>query len=89
MLTAADNPASTAGDGVANDATAEARAPSRGRSRLARALRIEWIGQTVASLCWIASVFTYGIEKPGDYLQLAAASAWLVANVAALASEEA
>ena len=57
--------------------------------RLSRALRIEWLGQTVASLCWIVSVFTYGITSTGDWLQLAAASAWLVASIAAIASAEA
>ncbi|MEM8734037.1 MAG: hypothetical protein AAGG44_07440 [Planctomycetota bacterium] len=51
---------------------------------LARMLRLEWLGQTVASLCWIASVFVYGISSVGDWLQLAAASAWFVANIAAL-----
>ena len=45
---------------------------------------LEWCGQTVASLCWIASVFVYGIDGYGDILQLFAASAWLTANVAAL-----
>lgn len=54
------------------------------QSLLARALRIEWLGQTVASLCWIVSVFTYGISSAGDWLQLAAATAWLIANIAAL-----
>ena len=50
------------------------------------ALGIEWLGQTVASLCWIASVFVYGLEGAGDYLQLSAASAWFLANMAALLS---
>tara|TARA_B100000683_G_scaffold13280_1_gene13853 strand:- start:261 stop:500 length:240 start_codon:yes stop_codon:yes gene_type:complete len=54
-------------------------------SWLKRALRIEWLGQTIASLSWIASVFTYGISATGDWLQLIAASAWLVANIAAIA----
>ena len=58
------------------------------RSRLSRALRVEWLGQTAASLCWIGSVFVYGISSPGDWLQLFAASAWLVANVATIASVE-
>jgi len=55
-----------------------------GPAWLVRALRVEWLGQTVASLCWIASVFVYGISSAGDWLQLAAASAWLLANIAAL-----
>lgn len=58
------------------------------QSRLERALRIEWLGQTVASLCWIASVFAYGISSGGDWLQLGAASAWLVSNAAAITTTE-
>ncbi|MEO1236275.1 MAG: hypothetical protein AAFX76_05750 [Planctomycetota bacterium] len=49
---------------------------------LSRVLRIEWLGQTAASLCWIASVFAYGITSTGDTLQLCAASSWLIANLA-------
>lgn len=58
------------------------------RSRLAKALRLEWLGQTVASCCWILSVFAYGIESPGDWLQLSAATAWLTANIAALVNDQ-
>lgn len=61
---------------------------ANGRGILARIFRIEWLGQTVASLCWIASVFTYGIAAPGDWLQLCAASAWLMANIASIAIAE-
>ena len=50
---------------------------------LTRVLRIEWLGQTVASLCWIASVLAYGISSSGDWLQLCAASSWLLANIVA------
>ena len=57
-------------------------------SWLRRALRIEWLGQTAASLFWVASVFTYGISRAGDWLQLLAASSWLVANIAAIATPE-
>ena len=46
-----------------------------------RSLGLEWYGQTAASLCWIASVFAYGIDGAGDLLQLFAASAWLIANI--------
>lgn len=49
-----------------------------------RMLRIDWLGQTLASLCWIGSVFCYGIGSLGDGLQLSAAIAWLVANIAAI-----
>ena len=58
------------------------------RSRVERALRVEWLGQTAASLCWIASVLAYGISSTGDWLQLCAASAWLIANTAAIATAE-
>ena len=52
--------------------------------RWAHALRLEWLGQTAASLIWIASVMSYGISELGDWLQLLAASAWLVANIDSL-----
>ena len=39
--------------------------------RLSKMMRIEWIGQTLASLFWIVSVFAYGgPEGLGDWLQL-------------------
>ena len=57
-------------------------------SVMKRALRLEWLGQTVASTSWGASVFVYGISSAGDWLQLVAASAWLVANLAALTPSE-
>ena len=58
-------------------------------TRLERVLRIEWLGQTVASVCWIASVLTYGINSSGDWLQLFAASSWLLANIATAVSVQA
>lgn len=72
------------------DVAQEERIPGAapGRSRLERAMRVEWLGQTAASVCWIASVFSYGIGSTGDWLQLCAASAWLLANTAALATAE-
>ena len=57
-------------------------------SLVSRMLRLGWLGQTVASLCWIVSVFLYGIEKAADVLQLVAASSWLVANVASVLKPE-
>lgn len=73
-----------------NCETAEAQiSTGAGNNRLAHALSIEWLGQTAASLCWIASVFSYGITSAGDWLQLCAASAWLVANIASIAAAEA
>ncbi|MEM6470511.1 MAG: hypothetical protein AAF802_13225 [Planctomycetota bacterium] len=64
-------------------------ATSRGGSPiLKRMLRIEWLGQTIASLSWICSVFVYGISSTGDWLQLLAASAWFVANMAALVDSD-
>ena len=55
-------------------------------SLLKRALRIEWLGQTLASIFWIVSVFIYNEYGTGDIFQLMAGSAWFVANVAALFS---
>ena len=68
---------------------AAAHASRTGRGRLAKALSIKWLGQTVASLCWMSSMLAYGIESAGDWLQLCAASAWLLANLAALAPVDA
>ena len=54
-------------------------------------LSFEWLGQTLASLCWIVSVFVYGyansdvlVMSTGDWLQLAAASCWMISNIAAV-----
>ncbi len=64
-------------------------APAAVRSRLARARSIKWLGQTTASVCWIGSMLTSGIESSGDWLQLCAASAWLLANIATIVTSEA
>ena len=57
-------------------------------------LRIDWLGQTLASFCWIVSVFVYcyvsgeGLQlSTGDWLQLAAASSWFIANMASLVND--
>ena len=47
---------------------------------------LEWLGQMVASVLWGASVFSYGINSTGDVLQLFAAMAWMIANLAVLMS---
>ena len=57
-------------------------------SRLVRLVKIDWLGQTLASTFWMASIFAYGITSLGDYLQLAAASAWLIANIAILMNHQ-
>ena len=44
----------------------------------------EWLGQTIASLSWIVSLFFYGISSTGDWLQLLAASSWMVSNIASI-----
>lgn len=59
-----------------------------GAGRLNRMLRVEWLGQTIAALCWICSMMSYGISSIGDWLQLCAASAWLVANIASIAKDD-
>ena len=53
-------------------------------TRWSHALRVEWLGQMMASLLWVASVFTYGISSAGDVLQLCAALTWTLANIDAL-----
>ncbi len=60
-----------------------------GRGRLAKARSIGWLGQTVASVCWISSMLAYGLESGGDWLQLCAASAWLLANIATIVTARA
>ena len=52
--------------------------------RLAHALRFDWLGQMMASILWVLSVFSYGITSTGDVLQLCAALAWALANLDAL-----
>ena len=73
---------------LSNDKEGAVIAPAR-PSRLSRAMRVEWLGQMAASLFWIVSVFVYGISETGDWLQLCAASAWFVANIAAIVSVDA
>tara|TARA_B100000029_G_scaffold106345_1_gene97019 strand:- start:1488 stop:1676 length:189 start_codon:yes stop_codon:yes gene_type:complete len=58
------------------------------KSTLARALSIGWLGQTIASICWVCSMFVYGIGSAGDWLQLIAASAWFLANLFAIAKPQ-
>ncbi len=60
-----------------------------GRSRLAKARSVKWLGQTAASVFWISSMLISGVESGGDWLQLCAASAWLLANIATLVTAEA
>ena len=67
---------------VTSEAAGSGIGAGAARSRLAQVMRVEWLGQTVASICWIASVLTYGITSSGDWLQLFAASSWLLANLA-------
>ena len=53
-------------------------------TRLSKMMSFEWIGQTLASLCWMISVFVYGINSTGDLLQLMAASSWMLSNIASI-----
>ena len=61
---------------------AAAAAAGAGRSRLAGVRRLTWLGQTAASIFWISSMLISGLDSPGAWLQLCAASAWLLANIA-------
>ena len=54
--------------------------------RINKMMSLEWLGQTVASGAWIVSVFVYGLASTGDYLQLVAASSWMLSNIAAVIS---
>lgn len=53
-------------------------------SRWAKVRSVEWLGQMVASLSWMTSMAFYGLSTIGDFLQLIAAFAWTVANLASL-----
>ena len=66
-----------------------AGASGAGRRRRNRVRSVAWLGQTAASVCWIGSMLTDGISSDGDWLQLCAASAWLLANIAVIATAEA
>ena len=56
--------------------------------RFQKVLRIDWLAQTTASLCWIASVFAYGISSSGDWLQLVAGTSWLIANISSVVTTD-
>ena len=62
--------------------------PGTDQTRMRKMMSVGWMGQTVASLCWIVSVFAYGITTTGDWLQLCAASSWMISNIAGIASLE-
>ena len=56
------------------------------QTRIGKMLSYEWLGQTIASICWIISVFVYATWGTGDWLQLMAASSWLLSNIASVIS---
>lgn len=60
--------------------------PQAEPTRLLDRVGIDWFGQSAASIFWIGSVLLYGVSTAGDWLQLFAASSWLVANIATIAS---
>ena len=62
--------------------------PGTDQTRMRKMMSVGWMGQTVASLCWMVSVFAYGITTTGDWLQLCAASSWMISNIAGIASLE-
>ena len=64
----------------------ETNTPQTDRSKglLFHIFQLDWLGQMLASLLWIASVFVYEIQSTGDILQLCAALAWMIANIASL-----
>ena len=58
--------------------------PNNSVSRSFHFFQLDWLGQMTASILWAASVFAYGVNSTGDMLQLSAALAWMVANLAAI-----
>jgi len=55
---------------------------------LTRASRVEWLGQMAASVLWMTGMLVSGLSSTGDYLQISAAGAWFVSNIAALMKPE-
>ena len=84
MLTVNDNQYSTevADETMPSSVETKVESSNETDKRFEKILSVEWLGQTLASLCWIGSVFVYGITSSGDWLQLCAASCWLLANIA-------
>ena len=68
-------------DGANSDSGEMVLMPVANRAKMEKIMSFGWLGQTAASLCWILSVFSYGIETTGDWLQLFAASSWMVSNL--------
>ena len=84
MLTVNDNQYSTevADETMPSSVETKVESSNETDKRFEKILSVEWLGQTLASLCWIGSVFVYGITSSGEWLQLGAASSWLLANIA-------
>ena len=69
-----------------NNITKSITATQSSNTRISKMMSLEWLGQTIASGAWIVSVFVYGLASTGDYLQLVAASAWMLSNIASIIS---
>ena len=68
------------------DSNNTASQKNNSQTRMGKMMSIEWLGQTIASGSWIVSVFVYGLSSTGDYLQLVAASSWMLSNIASVIS---
>jgi len=68
------------------DSNNTASQKNNSQTRIGKMMSIEWLGQTIASGSWIVSVFVYGLTSTGDYLQLVAASSWMLSNIASVIS---
>ena len=68
------------------DSNNTASQKNKSQTRMGKMMSIEWLGQTIASGSWIVSVFVYGLASTGDYLQLVAASSWMLSNIASVIS---
>ncbi len=66
------------------DSNNTASQKNNSQTRMGKMMSIEWLGQTIASGSWIVSVFVYGLTSTGDYLQLVAASSWMLSNIASV-----
>ncbi len=73
-------------DGANSDSSEVMLMPVSNMIRMEKIMSVGWLAQTIASMCWILSVFAYGISTTGDWLQLLAASSWMVSNIAGIFS---
>ena len=54
------------------------------QTRLSKMMRIEWIGQTLASLFWIVMYLLMGDQKDSRLVTTDGGSSWMLSNIASI-----